>query len=116
MRDVVRWPLDYFLKTHTAPDELYVQVRLAILVEMYALVYVHNHHRRPETTDRRQRGPLQLGPAREDELPAQELQGHVREPRVAARCVVSLSGRCRVCRAAYDSTYNILINSQHLQS
>ena len=27
MRDAVRWPLEYFIKTHTAPDELYVQVR-----------------------------------------------------------------------------------------
>ena len=43
MRDAVRWPLDYFLKTHTAPDELYVQVGAPVrdrLVRVHTYTYM----------------------------------------------------------------------------
>jgi endoglucanase len=30
MRDTIRWPLDYFMRAHTKPRELYVQVSDAV--------------------------------------------------------------------------------------
>lgn len=33
MRDAVKWPLDYFIKSHTGPDELFVQVRACLCMD-----------------------------------------------------------------------------------
>lgn len=35
--DCIKWPLDYLLKCHTGPEELYVQVQLAFPLRLIKL-------------------------------------------------------------------------------
>lgn len=49
MYDCIKWPLDYFLKAHTAPNELYVQVMewtfvRTLLKSLCRPVYHHHHY------------------------------------------------------------------------